>query len=214
MTTRQDVDDAIVRCRVVSIVREQAAADAKAEVERLVDGGARVVEVSLGTPGAMDVVRWMVGEFADAEVHCGVGTVLTVEHVVAAADAGARFVVSPIWSRPLVAAARQHGLVGIFGAMTPTECYQAAAAGSDFVKLFPARLWGPAGLRDMLQALPDLRIVPTGGVTIESADAWLSAGAVALGLGGSLRNQTSPDLLRASYRHIAARSDDADGIGA
>lgn len=213
MTAEDGVVDAIARGRVVSIVREKTAADARVEARRLIDGGARVIEVSLGTPDAMEVVRWMVDEFAGDGVHCGLGTVLTPEQVAAAADAGARFVVSPIAGTTLVTAARHCGLVGIFGAMTPRECYEAAAAGSDFVKLFPARIWGQEGLRDMLQALPDLRIVPTGGVTVDAAEAWLSAGAAALGLGGSLRSQRSPGALQAFYRRVAIPAGDVDGTG-
>ena len=90
----------------------------------------------------------------------------------------------------------------MFGAMTPSECFAAAADGSDFVKLFPARVWSPGGLKDLLQALPELRIVPTGGVSLEDADAWLDAGAAALGLGGALRQETSTSRLRAFYERV------------
>jgi 2-dehydro-3-deoxyphosphogluconate aldolase/(4S)-4-hydroxy-2-oxoglutarate aldolase len=197
------VTEAISHGRVVSIVRERSAADARAEVGRLVDAGARVIEVSLGTPGALDVVRWMVGEFAGRDVHFGVGTVRTVADVDAGADAGAAFAVSPLSNGAVVAAARARGLVGVFGAMTPSECYAAAADGSEFVKLFPARVWSPKGLKDLLQALPDLRIVPTGGVSIEDADAWLDAGAAALGLGGALRRERSARRLREFYHRIS-----------
>lgn len=198
----QAVIDAITRGRVVSIVRERSAPDARTEVLRLVKAGARAIEVSSGTPDALDVVRWMVDEFAGLGVQCGVGTVLTVDQVYAAADIGARFVVSPIGSNALVSAARGRGMVGVFGAMTPTECYAAAAEGAEFVKLFPARTWTPNGLRDLLQAMPNLRIVPTGGVSLDDADSWLAAGAVALGLGGTLRRESSAARLRVFYQRV------------
>lgn len=197
------VSEAIVRGRVVSIVREHSAADARTEVARLVDAGARVIEVSLGTPDALDVVRWMVGEFAGRDVHFGVGTVRTVADVDAGADAGATFAVSPVSNGALVAAARKRGLVGVFGAMTPSECSAAAADGSEFVKLFPARVWSPKSLKDLLQALPALKIVPTGGVTLDSAADWLGAGAVALGLGGALHRERSTSRLREFYDSVS-----------
>jgi 2-dehydro-3-deoxyphosphogluconate aldolase/(4S)-4-hydroxy-2-oxoglutarate aldolase len=198
----QGVIEAITGGRVVSIVRERSASEARGEVIRLVKAGAQAIEVSLGTPDALDVVRWMVDEFAGHGVQCGVGTVLTVDQVHAAADIGARFVVSPIGSNTLVSAARGRGMVGVFGAMTPTECFAAVADGAEFVKLFPARAWTPNGLRDLLQAMPNLRIVPTGGLSLDDADSWLAAGAVALGLGGALRRESSAARLQAFYHRV------------
>lgn len=196
------VVEAITRGRVVSIVRERSASDARSEVLRLVNAGAQAIEVSLGTPDALDVVRWMVDKFAGRAVQCGVGTVLAVDQVHTAADLGARFVVSPISGTELVSAARGRGLVGLFGAMTPTECCAAAAAGAEFIKLFPARAWTPSRLRDLLQAMPNLRMVPTGGLALDDAEPWLTAGAAALGLGGALRRESSTARLRAFYQHV------------
>ncbi|WP_375385756.1 bifunctional 4-hydroxy-2-oxoglutarate aldolase/2-dehydro-3-deoxy-phosphogluconate aldolase [uncultured Microbacterium sp.] len=176
---------------VVAIVRAPSAERAAADVRTLVSAGLRVVEVSLTTPGALDIVREAASS-APPDVHIGVGTVLTRDDVARSADAGARFVVSPAFRLEVVASARAAGLDTLPGVATPTEALQALDAGSTMVKLFPASLWAPSSLRDVLVALPTLEVVPTGGVSLESAREWITAGAVALGIGSSLTKATDP----------------------
>lgn len=186
-----DVLAAIREQGVVAIVRAANAERAAADVRSLVSAGLRVVEVSLVTPGALDVVREAVSS-GPPGVHIGVGTVLTTDLVARSADAGAEFVVSPVFRLDVVTSARAAGLDTLPGVATPTEALQALDAGSTMVKLFPASLWAPSSLRDVLVALPALEVVPTGGVTLESAPAWIRAGAVALGIGSSLTKATDP----------------------
>jgi 2-dehydro-3-deoxyphosphogluconate aldolase/(4S)-4-hydroxy-2-oxoglutarate aldolase len=194
---------AIAESRLIGIVRESTPAVARAEVCRLVDAGTRAIEVSLSTPDALSVVRWMRRDVAGDDVHIGVGTVLSPEQVDQAAEAGAEFVVSPISSTELLAATAALGLVSVVGCMTPTECFAAAAHGADFIKLFPASMWNTGSMRDLLQALPTLRLVPTGGVTVGNAREWLDAGAAALGAGGALRRLTDPGRLADFIRGLA-----------
>jgi 2-dehydro-3-deoxyphosphogluconate aldolase/(4S)-4-hydroxy-2-oxoglutarate aldolase len=194
---------AIAQSRLIGIVREPTPDDARAEVRRLAAAGVRAIEVSLSTPDALSVVRWMRRDVAGDDVHIGVGTVLSPEQVDQAAEAGAEFVVSPISSTELLAATAAHGLVSVVGCMTPTECFAAAAHGADFIKLFPASMWNTGSMRDLLQALPTLRLVPTGGVTVGNAREWLDAGAAALGVGGALRRLTDPGRLADFIRGLA-----------
>jgi 2-dehydro-3-deoxyphosphogluconate aldolase / (4S)-4-hydroxy-2-oxoglutarate aldolase len=93
--------------------------------------------------------------------------------------------------------------VSVVGCMTPTECFAAAAHGADFIKLFPASMWNTGSMRDLLQALPTLHLVPTGGVTVGNAREWLDAGAAALGAGGALRRLTDPGRLADFIRGLA-----------
>src|SRR5205085_3252039 len=116
----------------------------------------------------------------------GAGTVRTVDDVEAAVDAGAVYLVSPHTDPALCARAGQLGAAYLPGAFTPTEIVAAWSAGAAAVKLFPARLGGPRYLRDIREPLPDIPIVPTGGVSAENAAEWFAAGAVAVGAGGSL----------------------------
>lgn len=183
--------DAIRAQGVVAIVRAADAGTAARSVAALVTAGLRVVEVSLVTPGAFEVIRSAV-DAAPEGVHIGVGTAVTADEVRLAAAAGAGFVVSPVLRESVLKASLDAGLDTLPGVATPTEALQALEWGTTLVKLFPASLWSPSILREVLTALPALQSVPTGGVTIEAAPEWIRAGAVALGIGGTLTRAEDP----------------------
>lgn len=176
---------------VVAIVRAADAESASRNVATLIAAGLRVVEVSLVTPGALDVIRAAV-DAAPEGVQVGVGTAVTAEEVRLAAAAGAAFVVSPVTRESVIKASLDAGLETLPGVATPTEALQAIEWGTTLVKLFPASLWSPSILREVLTALPALQTVPTGGVTIDAAPEWIRAGAVALGIGGALTRAEDP----------------------
>ncbi|MGH3320443.1 MAG: bifunctional 4-hydroxy-2-oxoglutarate aldolase/2-dehydro-3-deoxy-phosphogluconate aldolase [Streptosporangiaceae bacterium] len=176
---------AIARRKVIAIVRTAAADEAWTAVERLVASGVFIVEVSYTTPGAVDVIERACREL-DAEVVVGAGTVLDATSARLAVLAGARFLVAPTFDRGVLETGHRYGAAVVPGAGTPTEALAALEAGADLVKLFPASAYGPDGLRDIVRALPQLPVVPTGGVTVEKASAWMRAGAVALGMGSAL----------------------------
>src|SRR5438094_2271389 len=137
------------------------------------------------TPGALAAIREARENIGDRSL-IGVGTVLDAENNRAAIEAGAEFVVSPVCRVELVPIARSAGRPIMLGAYTPTEAQTAHEAGADFVKIFPADKLGPAYIRALRAPLPHLRIVPTGGVDLETAVDFLKAGCVALGVGSSL----------------------------
>jgi 2-dehydro-3-deoxyphosphogluconate aldolase/(4S)-4-hydroxy-2-oxoglutarate aldolase len=198
------VIDTIRQQGIVAIVRTPTAEDAARNVATLIGAGLKVVEVSLVTPHALDVIRAAVEE-APVGVFIGVGTALTVEDVRLAVKAGARFVVSPIVREEVIKAALDAGLDTLPGATTPSEAMRAVEWGSTLVKLFPASLWSPAVLREALTALPALQTVPTGGVTLDAAPDWIRAGAVALGIGGALTRAGDPvGVARTLISEIAA----------
>jgi 2-dehydro-3-deoxyphosphogluconate aldolase/(4S)-4-hydroxy-2-oxoglutarate aldolase len=176
---------------VVAIVRSATAEDAARNVSTLIGAGLRAVEVSLVTPGALEVIRAAAADAPDGVV-IGVGTALTVDNVRDAAAAGARFVVSPILREDVIKAALDLGMDTLPGVATPSEALQAIEWGSTLVKLFPASLWSPAVLREVLTALPWLETVPTGGVTLDSAADWIRAGGTALGIGSALTKAADP----------------------
>jgi 2-dehydro-3-deoxyphosphogluconate aldolase / (4S)-4-hydroxy-2-oxoglutarate aldolase len=180
---------AITSSRIIAIVRERSADAAKAEVDRLVAAGVRAIEVSLTTPGALEVAGWAAGSLGGGGRCFGVGTVLTDQDVLDAASVGASFIVSPISTAGMIDACRRLELASVVGAMTPTECVTATQAGADLVKLFPAKNWTLATMKALLEALPFLKLVPTGGMRLLEAAAWLDAGAVAVGMGGGLRDR-------------------------
>lgn len=170
---------------VVAILRGRRGEHLDAALEVLVDAGIRSLEITLNTPGALEALR-RAGTRFGPEVAVGAGTVRTVADLDAAVAAGAGFLVSPHSEPVLGARARELGVAYLPGAFTPTEIVAAWTAGATAVKLFPARLGGPRYLRDIREPLPDIPILPTGGVSVENVAEWFAAGAVAVGAGGSL----------------------------
>jgi 2-dehydro-3-deoxyphosphogluconate aldolase/(4S)-4-hydroxy-2-oxoglutarate aldolase len=198
-TGRQAIFDRIVDDAVIGIVRAPAAERARCLVAALADAGLGVVEVAMTTPGALDVVA----EAATTGL-IGAGTVRTVAHARDAIAAGARFLVSPNLDTDVVRYAVERDIACVPGCATPTEMVTAIDAGAVAVKMFPAHLWTPAALAGMLQALPDLPCVPTGGVTAATAPDWIAAGAVAVGVGACLTRAADP---RAEVTSLRQRID-------
>jgi 2-dehydro-3-deoxyphosphogluconate aldolase/(4S)-4-hydroxy-2-oxoglutarate aldolase len=183
---RWDVAGAIAEQRLLGIVRSASPEAAARTVEVLADSGLTVLEVSLTTPGALDVIRDAVRRHPNLIV--GAGTVLDEASARLAVLAGAQFLVSPSLDPDVVRTAHRYGLVTVPGAGTPSEVVAALELGADLVKLFPASSSGPRAVADLLQALPQAPLVPTGGVTPANAVDYVRAGAVAVGMGGSLSN--------------------------
>jgi 2-dehydro-3-deoxyphosphogluconate aldolase / (4S)-4-hydroxy-2-oxoglutarate aldolase len=182
--TREDVVARIRARRVVAILR-------CSEPERVgtavIEGGVDVVEVPLGVPGAVAAISSLSTAFPSALV--GAGTVMSAADAARALDAGARFLLSPVLRPEVVAAAHARAAAAVPGAFTPTEIDACTRAGADLVKLFPADRLTPADLRVLLAALPDARLLPTGGIGAANAAEWLDTGAVAVGVGGALTRQ-------------------------
>jgi Entner-Doudoroff aldolase len=175
--------EALAAARCSAILRTPHASAVGGALRAAVDGGFRIVEVTLTTPNALAHVESLA---TDPALVVGAGTVLTTEDVAAAADAGARFVVSPVVDPAVIRAALDRGLVAVPGCYTPTEMWTAHRAGAQVVKLFPGPADGPGFVRAVLGPLPFLRIFPTGGVTLENAAAHLAAGAFGVGFVASL----------------------------
>jgi Entner-Doudoroff aldolase len=171
------------RQRAVGILRASDAAAGRAAMEAALRGGFSLVEVTLTTPGAMDLV----GDLASRpELVVGAGTVLEVEQAREAARRGASFVVSPVLDEAVVGAARALDVAAVPGCHTPSELLRAHRLGAPLQKLFPAPAGGPEYLRSCLAPLPFLRVVPTNGVTAANARDWLAAGAWAVGFAREL----------------------------
>ncbi len=173
---------------VIAIMRAQSSDQLIAAAEAIRRGGVQAIEVTMTTPGALDVIA-RARETLSKEVAFGAGTVLDPETGRAAILAGADFVVSPTLNLALVELCNRYGVPAVPGCYTPTEILQAWQAGADFVKLFPASVGGPDVVKAILAPLPQVRIIPVGGVDLDTAAAFIKSGAVALGVGSSLINQ-------------------------
>lgn len=184
----EQTTEVIRRARLISIVRLESEAAIAAAAEALATAGVRVLEVSLAVSGALTALRRLRDALGE-RLTLGAGTVLTAHDAAAAVDAGARFLVSPNLDRQVIDEARRLEVLHIPGALTPTEVVNASATGARLIKLFPASRLGPGYVKDLLAPLPDLELVPTGGVDRSNAAEFLEAGATALAVGGALVNE-------------------------
>ena len=184
--TKEQVVTRIREIGIVPVIRANSADMAIRATEAVCAGGIPIVEVTMTVPGAIDAISRLV-QTMGGDLLVGAGTVLDAETARKCLDAGADFLVSPGIDLPTITLASGVGRVMIAGALTPTEIMTAWKAGSDFVKIFPCgSLGGPEYIRALRGPFPDIPMIPTGGVNLQSAGEFLRAGAVALGIGGEL----------------------------
>ncbi|NHD19093.1 MULTISPECIES: bifunctional 4-hydroxy-2-oxoglutarate aldolase/2-dehydro-3-deoxy-phosphogluconate aldolase [unclassified Actinopolyspora] len=169
---------------VVGIIRAETAQQAGLRARTCLDAGLSVLEISLTTPNAPELIKELRREYPSALL--GAGTVLDAAAAWTAVEAGAGFLVSPSLHEEVVSTGHRYGAAVIPGTDTPGEIVQALSAGADAIKLFPASRWTPESMRDVLAALPQAPLVPTGGVSLDNAPDWIAAGAVAVGMGSAL----------------------------
>ena len=209
MRDKSEVITALTDPGIIAVVRAQSRGQVLPLSEALLAGGVRAIEITISTADAIEAIREVSKVLGERAV-IGVGTVLDVATCHAACEAGAEFVVSPVTKPELVAAAHAHDRPVMLGAYTPTEAQIAHEAGSDFVKIFPADGLGPRFIKNLLAPLPHLRLVPTGGITVENAAEFLNAGCAALGIGSALVskeilvNADWPELTRRAEQFVAA----------
>ncbi|HEY3707307.1 MAG TPA: bifunctional 4-hydroxy-2-oxoglutarate aldolase/2-dehydro-3-deoxy-phosphogluconate aldolase [Terracidiphilus sp.] len=183
----------IERVGLIPVLRAKNAKQAHAVVDAMMEGGVTVVEVTMTVPGAIDVLRDLKQKYGD-KLLLGSGTVTTAKEAEATIEAGAEFVVSPSVHLEVIEATKAAHKVSIPGALTPTEVITAHRAGADYVKIFPCSAMGGAPyLKALLAPFPFLKLIPTGGVTLDTAESFLKAGARALGVGSDLVNLTAVD---------------------
>jgi 2-dehydro-3-deoxyphosphogluconate aldolase/(4S)-4-hydroxy-2-oxoglutarate aldolase len=178
---------------VIAIMRAQSSEQLMTAAEAIKQGGVEVIEVTMTTPGALNVISEASKRFGD-EVLFGVGSVLDAETARAAILAGAGFIVAPTLKLETIALCNRYSIPVLPGCATPTEALTAWEAGADMVKLFPASFGGPDLIKALLAPLPQLEIVPVGGVNLDTAAEFIRKGAAALGVGSSLINQKLLDM--------------------
>ena len=184
--TQEEVKQRIVEVGIIPVVRAASADQALAAAQAVAAGGIPIVEITMTVPGAIEVIAKLTRTMGGSLL-IGAGTVLDADTAAKCVAAGARFIVSPGFDLETVACARGEGVLMMAGALTPTEAITAWKAGSGFVKIFPCgNVGGPGYIRSLKAALPQIPMIPTGGVNLTTALAFLDAGAVALGVGGEL----------------------------
>jgi 2-dehydro-3-deoxyphosphogluconate aldolase/(4S)-4-hydroxy-2-oxoglutarate aldolase len=187
MMDKNAVRERILGVGIVPVVRASSSAEARTAAEAVCKGGIPIVEITMTVPGAVEVIRELAKQFSPDQLLVGAGTVLNPEQAQRCLDAGAQFLVSPGFNAKTVALAIAERRLIMAGALTPTEVISAWEAGSDFVKVFPAgNVGGPKYIKALKGPLPDVPLIPTGGVNLQTAAEFLEAGAAALGIGGEL----------------------------
>ena len=183
---KQKVRDRIAEIGVVPVVRASSSREALIAAEAVCKGGIPIVEITMTVPGAIEVIREL-SKSSASEVLIGAGTVLDPETARRCLDAGAQFLVSPGLNLQTVEFAVREKILIMAGALTPTEVITAWNAGSDFVKIFPCgQVGGAKYIKALKGPLPQIPLVPTGGVNLNTAAEFIEAGAAALGIGGEL----------------------------
>lgn len=183
---KKSVRDRIVEVGIVPVVRASSKRQALAAVEAVTAGGIPIVEITMTVPGAVEIIRELVRSNSSS-VLIGAGTVLDAETARACRNAGAEFLVSPALNLETIEYAAKENILIMAGALTPTEIVKAWKAGSDFVKVFPCgQVGGAKYIKAIKGPLPQIPLVPTGGVNLNTAADFIEAGAEALGIGGEL----------------------------
>jgi 2-dehydro-3-deoxyphosphogluconate aldolase/(4S)-4-hydroxy-2-oxoglutarate aldolase len=184
--------EVIHETRIVAILRLPDLSDAVPLCQALLDGGIKALEFPLTNSEALSAVKRVraeIPEFSMGRAVIGTGTVLSVEAAQASIAHGAQFIVTPVLNTAVISLCRSESVPVFPGSYTPTEIFTAWEAGAAAVKVFPARSLGPAYIKDVREPLPQLRLMPTGGVSLENIEEYLRHGAFAVGVGGNLMDK-------------------------
>jgi 2-dehydro-3-deoxyphosphogluconate aldolase/(4S)-4-hydroxy-2-oxoglutarate aldolase len=202
---RQAVVAAVEDAGVVAVIRMKEPEKLRAVIKAIARGGVRALEVTMTVPGAIALIRGLAPTLPEGFI-LGAGTVLDADTAERVIDAGAQFVVSPVFRRSIIETCHKHDIPAMPGCFTPTEILDAWDAGADIVKIFPATALGPTFFKDVRGPLPHVKLMPTGGVTIENAGSWIRAGAVAIGVGTALLDAKAISL--GDYGALRANAED------
>jgi 2-dehydro-3-deoxyphosphogluconate aldolase / (4S)-4-hydroxy-2-oxoglutarate aldolase len=193
---------------VVAVIRMKDADKLRGVIDAIAEGGVRAIEVTMTVPGAVGLIEKLAATLP-SDIVLGAGTVTDAGTARAVIDAGARFVVGPVYRPEVMTACHERDVAVCPGCFTPTEILDAHERGADIVKVFPATALGPQFIKDVRAPLPQVRLMPTGGVSLDNAGDWIRAGAVAVGVGSALVDAKAVDegrldVLTSNARRIVA----------
>ena len=202
--SRSKIVSQIIEQKVVAVVRMNDHHRFLKVAEALLAGGINTLEVTMTVPNALEVISICRQEFGDS-VNVGVGSVLETKTAERAINAGAQYIVSPIFKPDIIKVAHKYSLPAMPGCLTPTEVYAAWECGADIIKVFPANVVGMAFFKAILAPIPGLRLMPTGGVSLSNAGEWLQAGACAVGVGSALLEKQA--ISDGNYRKLSLNAE-------
>ena len=205
---KSEVIEQIRKTGIVPVIRVESADKAREMIDAIMEGGIRIFEITMTVPNALELIRTLVDRLGNDSI-IGAGTVLDAEAARRCIDAGSQFIVSPVLEMDIIDVCRREDRAVFPGALTPTEILSAWRAGADAVKVFPASaVGGPSYLRSIKGPLPDIELMPTGGVSLATMGEYLRAGAIAVGVGGeltdvrTLKNGQTKDLTRIAKEFV------------
>ena len=185
LSAREATVRTIQELGVVAVIRMKDAGKLRAVIDAIAEGGVRAIEVTMSVPGAVGLIAQL-APVLPSSILFGAGTVTDAATARAVIDAGAQYIVSPVFRREVIDVCHERGIAVAPGCFTPTEILDAHEYGADVVKVFPATALGPSYIKDVRAPLPQVRLMPTGGVTLDNAGDWIRAGAIAVGVGSAL----------------------------
>lgn len=202
----KEIYAALEREKIIAILRGFSRTEADRTTEALITGGIRLLEVTLNTEGAPDMIAAWREDYKNEAVYIGAGTVLNLEQAKQAVEAGAQFIVSPNFDIEVLDYGSKHGVPVWPGVMTPTEIVKAWQAGAQAVKVFPMESLGLKYLKEIQGPLSHIPMIATGGVNLKNIQAFLETGAAAVGMGGSLADKS---LIQAGkYQELTKRAEE------
>lgn len=203
---RHNVVEALVDAGAIAVIRMQSPEKLTRTVNALREGGITAIEITMTTPNALRLIEETATAFSDdEEVLVGVGSVLDGPTAQQAINAGATFAVSPILSAEMIETCHRYDVPAMPGAYTPTEVARAHELGADVVKVFPASTVGPGYFGALKGPMPHVKLMPTGGVSLENAGEWIEAGACAVGVGSALLDKQA--LANEDYETLTANAE-------
>ncbi len=183
--SRKEIVEQIISTGVIAVIRMKDVRRLSKIIEAIQLGGVKSIEITMTVPKAVDIIGEMIRS-VPSDVFIGAGTVTEKNNALEVIKAGAKFVVGPVLNLDIIAACRDNDVACMPGCFSPTEILHGWNAGADIIKVFPATSLGPKYFKDIAGPFPQIRLMPTGGVTIENVGDWVSAGAVAVGVGSDL----------------------------
>lgn len=190
--TREEIVSKIIELKAVAVIRMDDPSKLIKVAEAIYEGGVRAIEITMTVPNAIETIALASKEIGN-KVLIGVGSIINAEMTQKAIDAGAQYVVSPIFKKEIVETSHENEIPAMPGAFSPTEAQLAYEAGADIIKIFPADVLGMAFIKGIKAPLPHLKIMPTGGVSLTNAGDWIKAGACAVGVGSALLDKEAID---------------------
>jgi 2-dehydro-3-deoxyphosphogluconate aldolase / (4S)-4-hydroxy-2-oxoglutarate aldolase len=202
MMRKAKILEKIYNIGLVAVVRADSVTEAKEISFACMKGGIPLVEITYTVPGATDVIQFLKRDHYKNQLLVGAGTVLDAETARLAILAGADFIVSPNFNLETAKLCNRYCIPYIPGCMTIKEMVEALEAGCDIIKLFPSKVYAPSFIKDIKSPLPQINIMPTGGVNLENVKDWIKNGAVAVGVGGQLTNGTPEQITKIAKQFV------------